>query len=93
MIWRNLARSEEYFVLNGIWSVVATFYYIPDRECLQNGLHTQNMLSKLFLRRDFTYILVHNCTQTEFMLLTLSADCIFVGLVFNHAKAGISVTD
>lgn len=27
------------------------------------------------------------------MLLTLSADDIFVGLVFNHAKAGVSVKE
>jgi hypothetical protein len=94
MLWRNLARSENYFVLNGICSGVATFYYISERECLQHGLHMQIILLELFLRRDFTtYILVHNCTQTEYMLLTLSADYIFVGLVFNYVKAGFSVTD
>jgi hypothetical protein len=61
--------------------------------CLQHRLHKQIMLSKLFFKRGFTYILVHSCTQTESILLTLSADYIFVGLVFKNAKAGFSVMD
>jgi hypothetical protein len=56
-------------------------------------MHADDVIETLFHNRSFTYIPVLNCAQTENVLLTLSAGCIFVGRVFDHAEAGVFVTD